>query len=209
MSDHDSTTQIGTRIDKSLWEQFRQDVQERHGRVRGHLSAELETALREYLNASEGGDTHDRLTDIEAELREVRTLLEQSDEKKKDSGLTTTTENRLQDIRDTIAEEAGDSPKVHEKVVEMAIREHAGGSSPTIRRYKELLREDKVLFPDPSHGSKYFQDATRFAQAVNVMCKDNDISQSVYDDLVDDYGRDWWLAHLPDDDTDDGRRGFQ
>lgn len=200
------TVQPGTRIDKSVWEEFRQDVIERRGSVRGHLASEVENALQEYINASEGGDTHDRLTTIEQELRDVRTLLEEQDENKKRSSLSQTTESRLASIRDTIHDETDGSPKVHEKVVEFAIREHAGGSEPTIRRYKELLQNDNELFPHPSEDRRFFLDATDFVKATNALAKGSKISQQQYDEILADYGEDWWRSQLEakDEQTEPG-----
>jgi hypothetical protein len=43
-------TQIGPSVDATLWKRFREDVKERHGRVRGVLGKELETALRQHLS---------------------------------------------------------------------------------------------------------------------------------------------------------------
>jgi hypothetical protein len=187
-------TQIGVRVETSLWKAFREDVEERHGVVRGHLKHEVEAALREYMNASDGGDTHDRLTRIESELESIRDTLEASEEKKKDSGVSPTVENRLQKIRETINSEAEGAPKVHEQVVEMAIRENAGSSDPTMRRYKELLQQDGVVYQDPRpNQSYYFRDAPQFCVAVNGMFEDNELTKREYVDLVDEeYGRDWW-----------------
>jgi hypothetical protein len=47
-------TQPGVRVDRELWEQFREEVARRRGGTRGHLKSELETAIRGYLA---GGDT--------------------------------------------------------------------------------------------------------------------------------------------------------
>lgn len=47
------TVQPGTELDAALWERFREDVERRHGGVRGHLRSELETAIREYLRVSD------------------------------------------------------------------------------------------------------------------------------------------------------------
>jgi hypothetical protein len=43
-------TQIGPSVDAELWEKFRESVRDRHGRVRGVLGKELETALRQHLS---------------------------------------------------------------------------------------------------------------------------------------------------------------
>jgi len=57
--------QIGVRVDKQLWKQFRQDVMERRGAVRGHLKTEVNNALRSYIQASKGGDLDDRVRRLE------------------------------------------------------------------------------------------------------------------------------------------------
>ena len=41
---------VGVRVDGSLWERFRQDVENRKGQTRGVLGDELENAIREYLH---------------------------------------------------------------------------------------------------------------------------------------------------------------
>jgi len=201
----DDSTQPGVRIDASVWNQFRQDVRDRHGTVRGHLGSEVERALKAYLDASTGGDTNDRLTNIEQELKEVRTLLESEQEKKKDSDISSTTEQRLDAIRDTIEKESDDSPKVHEQVVELAIRENAGGSDPTIRRYKQLLQNDRDLFPHAGNDSLYFRDATDFVTATNAMRKGGKIDADEYGKMLNEYSEDWWRDKLPDENSDGGR----
>ena len=51
---------IGVRVDSRLWQQFREDVQQRHGMTRGVLGEELETAIRLYLGHDEAA-THRRI----------------------------------------------------------------------------------------------------------------------------------------------------
>lgn len=205
----DGLTQPGVRVDADLWEAFRNFVQEQNGAVNGYLANEFENALRAYMDTSHGGDTHDRLVEIEQELRELRTLVENEEQEKKDSDVSTTTERRLEDIRDTIDDETDGSPKVHEQVVELAIRKHAGGSDPTIRRYKELLLDDRELFQHPDNESLFFRDATDFVTATNALRKGGRITQETYDEVTEAYSEDWWLAQLPENDTDNDKRGFQ
>jgi hypothetical protein len=200
----DNTTQPGVRLNESVWQQFRDDVRERKGVVQGHLKHELEQALKEYINASHGGDTHDRLTEIEAQLQELTDAISEQPEKKKDSGISSVTEERLSDVRDEIDEKRSGQPKVHEDVVEMAIRNNAGSSTPTIRRYKRLLKQDRVLYPHPTEGSLYFCEAEDFTRAVNSMVKGGKIKQKTYDELVDHYGSTWWEEQLSEEQTDGG-----
>jgi len=87
----------------------------------------------------------------------------------------------------------------------MAIREHAGSSAPTLRQYKQMLRQEKVLFPHPTKDSLYFRDATDYVKAVNAMAKGGKISQQSYDDILEQHGEDWWLNQQEDDEP----TGFQ
>jgi len=201
----DETTQTGVQFDADLWQRFREDVKTRNGGIRGHLKHEVENALREYINASEGGDTHDRLTRIESELESIRGAVEEIDQTKKRSGLSKTVENRLEKITETIEDESGSAPRVHEQVVEMAIKKHAGQSKPTLRQYKQLLQDEGEAFEDPrSNQSYFFRDAPRFCNAVNAMYEDGDISKAQYAELVDnEYGRDWWGEQVDTFNQDD------
>lgn len=207
----DKETQIGVRIDATLWQQFREDVERRNGRVRGQLKPELEAAIREYLDAADGGDTNDRLTRIESELEALRGEVRELGETKKDSDLSKTVENRLQSIKDTITQEADGAPRVHEQVVEMAIKEHAGHSKPTLRQYKRLLTDDRAVFEDPRPDSSYYyRDAPQFCTAVNTMYEEGEIKKKQYVDLLEDeYDRDWWGEQVQKFEADGGSRGFQ
>jgi hypothetical protein len=60
-------TQPGVRIDAELWAEFREEVRQRRGIVRGHLKPELEAALREYIEGGQptGDQINARLQRIE------------------------------------------------------------------------------------------------------------------------------------------------
>jgi hypothetical protein len=66
------STQPGCEISASLWSEFREDVRQRRGRINGVLGSELENALRNYLDGSNGGDVTDELRRLRADLDEVR-----------------------------------------------------------------------------------------------------------------------------------------
>jgi len=200
--------QIGVQVNESLWEEFREDVAERKGGIHGHLRSEVEQAFREYINASEGGDTHDRLKRIEGKLEEVHTDLQNSKENKKGSDVSQTTEQRVADIEEQIDEETGSSPKVHEEVVELAIRENAGSSDPTIRRYKELLKQDELLFDHPLNDRRYFTDPSDYVKATNALRKAGKLDAKQYDEILTQYGEEWWLAQQ-EEQTEDQPKGFQ
>ena len=199
-------TQRPPPVDRALLERFKADVKQRHGRLRGNYSSELENALEAYLDASEGGDTNDRLARIEGELETIRGAVVDETEKKKKDSRGSVTDRRLNKIRETINDETAGSPKAHEKVVEMAIREHAGSSAPTLRQYKRMLQQENALFPHPTKDSLYFRDSSDYVKAVNAMTKGGKISQDSYDEILERYGEDWWLDQQQDDNE---RAGFQ
>jgi hypothetical protein len=206
MTMSDELTQTGVKFDASLWQRFRENVKARKGGIDGHLRTELENALREYLDASDGGDMHDRFDRVDDRLDTLLALVEDERKKKKEESVSSRTENRLDKIRQQINEETNNSPKVHKEVVELAIRDNAGGSDPTIRRYKKLLRQDKELFPHPDNDRMYFTDAEDFVMATNALRKGGKLDAEQYSEVVNRYGEDWWLAQQEDD---DGSVAFQ
>lgn len=195
----DNETQPGVRIDASLWNEFREDIKQRRGAVRGHLRTELENAIRSYIEASKGGDITDRLRRIETQLDEVGEgvgdLLEQQErKKKKDSGVSSRVENRLEKITSHIEREAGEADKIHESVINHAIEEHAGSSRPTLERYKEMLEQRHIAHEWPTEQSNtWWLDSEQFVQ----VCETTFPEQS--DDLAVRYGEEWWDEQCQDD----------
>ena len=200
-------TQIGVEVKTALLEEFRQDVERRYGSTYGHMRTELQRAMRAYLEGSHGGDTVDRLRRIEEKIDRLDHASAENKQKKKDSGVSNVTEKRLGEITEQIEEETGGSNKVHEEVVELAIRENAGGSDPTIRRYKELLEQDEVIFKHPTKR-RFFTEAEDYVMAVNAMRKGGKIDKDVYSEILNDYGEEWWLAQQ-EQEQQDQPKGFQ
>lgn len=203
----DGLTQIGVRFDEQLWKEFRTDVKARKGGVDGHLRTELEAALRQYLDGSDGGDLHDKVDRLDEKVETIAQAITDEEKKKKDDSLSSRTENRLREIRNQISDETDGSPKVHKEVVELAIRDNAGGSEPTIRRYKKLLQQDRELFPHPDNDRMYFTEGEDFVKATNAMRKGNRIKPDRYDELLETYGEEWWRSQLDED--EDGSVAYQ
>jgi ElaB/YqjD/DUF883 family membrane-anchored ribosome-binding protein len=203
----DGLTQIGVRFDEQLWKEFRTDVKARKGGVDGHLRTELEAALRQYLDGSDGGDLHDKVDRLDEKVETIAQAIADEEKKKKDDSLSSRTENRLREIRNQISDETDGSPKVHKEVVELAIRDNAGGSEPTIRRYKKLLQQDRELFPHPDNDRMYFTEGEDFVKATNAMRKGNRIKPDRYDELLETYGEEWWRSQLDED--EDGSVAYQ
>lgn len=206
-------TQPGTRIDEDVWQAFRNEVKRKRDGVRGHLRSELENALREYVEGSKGGDTNDR-------LRRLENTVEQIDErtaalvdgdapnKKEDSDVSLGPRRRkkLDAIESQIDREAGDATKVHESVVNKAIEDNAGSSGPTLRRYKEMLKQRRIAFANPAEdASTWFVDEDVFVRVVesNFPHRNHDIAN--------EYGEEWYQAKVDEviDADEEGGKGFQ
>jgi len=65
-------TQIGAGVDRELWSEFRDHVQAEKGVVRGHLSHELERAIRLYLDTGQDEDLQSQLKQIQSEIQAIR-----------------------------------------------------------------------------------------------------------------------------------------
>lgn len=194
-------TQPGTQVDESLWQEFRRDVSDRRGGVRGHLRHELENAIREYIEASKGGDINDRLRRIENNVEQlnevVGDVVESSErKKKKDSGVSQTVENRLQAIEEQIQREIGDADKAHVSIVNKAIEDNAGGSRPTLDRYKEMLEQRHIAHEWPSEDSStWWFNSDKFVQVVEQAFPNRN------QEMAERYGREWWDERRTDEDN--------
>ncbi|MDY6780777.1 MAG: hypothetical protein SV760_09620 [Halobacteria archaeon] len=65
------TTQPGVEISEQLWKRFRQEVENRRGRINGVLGAELENAIESYLEGAEGGDVTDELRRLREDIDDI------------------------------------------------------------------------------------------------------------------------------------------
>jgi len=63
---------IGVRVDKQKWQQFRNYVQERHGRTRGVLGSELESAMQQRMS---GEYPNDQLSRIENDVATLKAIV--------------------------------------------------------------------------------------------------------------------------------------
>jgi len=62
------------------------------------------------------------------------------------------------------------------------------------------------LFEHPVKENLYFRDSEDYVLAVNAMAKAGKIRPDTYDELVDQYGEEWWLEQQEDDPES---KGFQ
>lgn len=199
-------------IDAQLKERFKDDVKKRRGSVNGHFRTEVERALEEYLNATKGGDTHDRLRRIENTLDDLSEQLDldnsQSDSDSRTDSVTKTTEKRVDKIMADIQDRAKqlDTSRVREEDVEAAIERNAGTSYKTIQRYKRLLQNQKEIFAHPTVGDVFFVKATAF---IASMEQSDEIPEHKKNEVAEKLGWNWWEENAPEGLIDSGGKGFQ
>lgn len=206
MSDPSNTARLPP-VNEKLRDDFRQFVMDTQGTVRGHYKKQVENALHEYINAYQGGDTHDRLTRIENEVNDIKTMLSERELEGGNDSISNTTEQRISEIMTDIQDHAEDigSKRVTEDVVKSAIEKNAGHSFKTIQRYKELLQNQKALFQHPENESVFFVNPEAFI----VFCEQN-LSEGEITRLYDVFGDSWWSDNAPDGFLEsDAGKGFQ
>lgn len=69
MPETDRQTKIGVQVDKTLYQRFVQYVQEKHGKKRGVLGAELEKAMRKHMRGRGQTEISER---VEQDLQEIK-----------------------------------------------------------------------------------------------------------------------------------------
>lgn len=98
--------QVGVEVDAELWEELRNDVRERKGKVRGVLGDELDNAIQHYLYNGPDRSTPQQLNDIEARLNRIEGAV---GVEATDGGLDTSTT-----AEDTHTPDQSDNDKPHQ-----------------------------------------------------------------------------------------------
>ena len=163
MSDREK---IGPRIDTQLWQEFRNDVQERKGQTRGVLGDELENAIREYLRDEDrpiDRRIENRLSRIEQALGVGPTdggtdTLGASEHTHAPSRLdvaekpaaNAATDKKVAYLAKTIRDEhAGEFNEIPRTVLVETVKDEYGFRSDTAKRYVEQLVDHFDLFDHP------------------------------------------------------------
>lgn len=206
MTESGSTARLPP-IDEEIRDQFKQFVREAHGMVRGHYKSNVESALKAYMEAYQGGDVTDELRRLREDVEAIRAAVDSSESgSERETEISKTTENRIGEIMADIRDRADElqSPRVRESDVEAAIERNAGASYKTIQRYKKLLQNQRELFGHPENGEIYFVRPTAFIAFVEQGVRSSDAEE-----IREAYGDEWWVSNAPDGMLDEDRRGFQ
>lgn len=158
--------QIGVEVDAAVWQRFRNDVQDRHGKVRGVLGDEVETALRERLGEEtmpEIRQLQDQLTRIEHHVGAAATD-GGTDTENPDSHThapsrldvdekppaPAATEKKVAYLAGQIeADHNGGFAEIHRKVLRKTVKEEYGFRRDTAKRYVKRLIDHFDLHDHP------------------------------------------------------------
>ena len=169
---------IGPRVDAQLWQQFREDVQERKGQTRGVIGDELENAIREYLRDD------DRPVDRRIEKRIAR-IEEAVGAAPTDGGVDTfdrdehthapsrlnvtekpsanaATDKKVAYLAKTIRDEhSGEFKEIPRRVLVETVKDEYAFRSDTAKRYVERLVDHFDLYDHPKVDGILVTDARR------------------------------------------------
>jgi len=205
---NNGTVQIGPRIDRRVWEQFKEFVEQKHGKTSGVTADEVEKALQQRMGEDPLQHVDDRLRRIEDELGidrptqsdgpvGERETVSNADRDPTTDDLTPRTQNRVDKI-------LGQLPgRFTEDQLEAAIENVAGSSYKTLQRYKEILTNRHMVVRAPwvdeqDEGDGFYQDRRMFAIAATSNMDAGALYQ-LQDTLAVHWGEDWVNQELPDD----------
>lgn len=196
------TVQIGPRIDKQIWEQFKQFVKDKHGKTSGVTAEEVENALQQRMG-------NDPLQHMDERLRRVEQAVgvdagdssqqpvgerETVSKDPTDEPLNPRTQQRVDEILDQLP------GRFDSDQLDAAIENVAGSSYKTLRKYRELLTKRHLIVQAPwdTDGESHYKDKQRFAIAAAKNLEPEEL-HTLSDRLAIHWGDDWFSTELPDD----------
>lgn len=202
--------QLGWRVDEQVAGEFEEFVREKHGSTNGYLGRELQKAMESWSSGTDVDAVERRLESMEDRLDAMADTLSRQDRERENESSSASggsfnarTERKV----DAIEEKLPDGTDVDASIVEHIIEENAGTARKTVQKYKRLLRNRGIAFPDPVEGA--FDDLDNENWVVGrskfaIRLESNpDVSAHAVDRIVgtyDDYlGENWYFDALPDD----------
>lgn len=201
---------IGPRVQRETYERFVSFVIEKHGSKNGNLGRELEKAMESWSSETDVDVMERRLASMEDQVDALVDVVSRLDREREndtssasDGSYNARTERKV----DAIEESLPEGTDVDDDIVEHVIEQNAGTARKTVKKYKKLLRNRGIAFPDPAGGdvSELDPDAWVVGQsklALRLESMDvftpNDVDRVVgfYDQYL---GENWYLDALPND----------
>jgi len=203
----EDTVQIGPRIDRRVWEQFKDFVKQQHGKTSGVTADEVEKALQQRMGEDPLQHVDNRLRRLEDALDVdrptqsdgaggERDTVSKADRDPTQDDLTPRTQNRVNSILDSLP------GRFTADQLDAAIENVAGASYKTLQRYREILTNRHMVveapWVDDPDGDGYYQDRSMFAVAATQNLDNGGLYQ-LQDRLAVHWGEDWVSQELPDD----------
>jgi len=202
---------IGPRVSEDVYANFVSFVVEKHGSKNGNLGRELEKAIKSWSSETDVDVMERRLASMEDRLDAMADSLSRFDRERENETSSASggsynarTERKVDAIEDQLPE----GTDVDDSIVEHVIEENAGTARKTVKKYKKLLRNRGIAFPDPvgqANVGDLDPDAWvvgegKFAMRLEAMDeftpRDVDAIVGFYDQYL---GDDWYLDAVPDD----------
>lgn len=161
--------QPGGRVDRDVYEDFRQFVKKRHGAVRGNLGTELERAIQDRMEAANGGTPYARiendiatikamLADGEADGGEAVPMPSQQESTHTHDGekpaANAPRQHKIQYLMDEMPADR-ESGEITRDDLRHTIESEYGFDSDTVDQYVELILSRVTAKEHPVHGNTY------------------------------------------------------
>lgn len=167
--------QPGVKIDEGLWREFRENVKERKGGVRGHLRTEVENAIREYIRTDTTPTEQrieNRLSRIEQAVGAATTdggthTVDEPDHTHAPTDDTldekppanAPTDKKVQWLAQCVFDEAGNSsgdlPQVSGYALRQIVKDEYGFRRDTAKRYVDELIDYFEFVEHPKYDDQY------------------------------------------------------
>jgi len=179
------TTKIGVEISATTWEQFRNDVKNRRGRVRGVLGNEVEKALEKQMMATEGGDAIDHMKRIESKLDTVidteadgaGVALSEPESAPTRETKPKPNQSRREKVQYLLDELAinEDGGSIHENAIRNVIQEEYNFSDDNEDDYLSMIIDRLDAIPDPKIDGMFVWGETedeRYNEVEEMVCNE-------------------------------------
>lgn len=199
-------------IAESLRDEFREAVKEYHGGIRNYYRTEMENALEErikVLRGEESSTSDVSNKELLTRLDEMGGTLSQIAAERAQPNSKSDVQRKVEAVSTATRAEARQrgNPFVDVEVVNREIRDIAGTSPKTIKKYRTLLREQRELYPHPAkQRSAWYVEPEALIVSVERELSAGRVYQ-ILDGSYYPYDEDWWETHAPDGffDDDDNR----
>jgi len=204
---------IGPRVQRSVYENFVSFVIEKHGSKNGNLGRELEKAMESWSSETDVDVMERRIASMEDQIDALVDVVSRMDRERENdtssasAGSSGSYNAQTERKVDAIEDEIPEGTDVSNDIVEHVIEENAGTARKTVKKYKKLLRNRSIAFPDPVGDDPTNLDpdawvvgegklAMRLEHMEEITPRDLDAIVGFYDQYL---GENWYLDALPED----------